>query len=140
MHVNDCFHCPVTHGCAVTKQNVQNTSAFADVTHLTITEFDQACTSPNTKLWLMYMDMVMIMKRYIHDERAGMWEEHLAEVENMLLYLVAAGHRNYISCPPQYLEAMTCLPTPALNIMKAFKVDRSLYVKQKLSSIVSGDT
>ena len=42
---------------------------------------------------LMYMDMVMILKRYIHAERAGLWEEYLAELENMLLYLVAAGRR-----------------------------------------------
>ena len=40
----------------------------------------------------MYMDMVMIIKRFIHAEVAGLWEEHLAEVEKMLEYLVAAGH------------------------------------------------
>ena len=31
------------------------------------------------------MDMVMILKRHIHAERVGLWKEHLAEVENMLL-------------------------------------------------------
>ena len=39
----------------------------------------------------MYMDMVMILKRCIHTERTGLWEEYLAELENMLLYLVAAS-------------------------------------------------
>ena len=33
----------------------------------------------------MYMDMVMILKRHIHAERIGLWKEHLAEVEKMLL-------------------------------------------------------
>ena len=57
----------------------------------------------------------VILKRYIHDERAGMWEEHLAGVDNMLLYLVAAGHCNYVSCLPHCLEPIICLPTLALN-------------------------
>ena len=83
----------------------------------------------------------MILKRCIHAERVGLWEEeHLAELENMLLYLVAAGRCKYVSCLPHYLEAMTGLPTLALNILKAFKIDKSLYVKQKLGAIVSGET
>ena len=88
---------------------------------------------------MMYMDMVMIPKRCIHAEHAGLWEEHLAELENMLLYLVAAGRCKYVSCLPPYLEAMIGLPTLALNILKAF-MDRSLYDKQKFSSMVSGKT
>ena len=121
MYVNDCF-------------------LFADVTQLTMVEFDKTCTSPTTQLWLMYMDMVIILKRYTHAERAGLWEEHLAELENMLLYLVAAGRCKYVSCPPHYLEAMIGLATRALNILKAYKTDRSLYVRQKLSAMVSGET
>ena len=76
---------------ALWQNNVENTYACADVTHLTMAEFNKTCTSPTTKLWLMYMDMVMILKRYIHAERAGLWEEYLAELETMLLYLVAAA-------------------------------------------------
>ena len=34
---------------------------------------------------MMYMDMVMILKRHIHAERVGIWKEHLAEAEKMLL-------------------------------------------------------
>ena len=30
------------------------------------------------------MDTVMILKRFMHAERAGLWEEHLAVVEKML--------------------------------------------------------
>ena len=77
---------------ALSQNNVENTSALivADVTQLTMAEFEKKCTAPTTQLWLMYMNMVMILKRCIHAERAGLWEEHLAEVDNMLLYLVAA--------------------------------------------------
>ena len=44
-------------------------------------EFDKAWASTNTKLWLMYMDMAMILKRYIHAANAGRWDEHLGEIE-----------------------------------------------------------
>ena len=125
---------------ALSQNNVENTSAFAVVTQLTMAEFDMTCTSPTTKLWLMYMDMVMILKRYIHAERAGLWEEYLAELDNMLLYLVAACRCKYVSCLPHYLEAMIRLPTLALNILKAFKMDISLDVEQKLSPMVYGET
>ena len=127
---------------ALSQNNVENTSAFmfADVTQLTMAEFDKTCKSQTAQLWLMYMDVVMILKRCIHAERAGLWEEYLAELENMLLYLVAAGRCKYVSCLPHYLEAMIGLHTLALNILKAFKMDRSLYVKQKLSPMVSGRT
>ena len=52
------------------------------------------------------------------DER--LWEEHLAEVEKMLPYLVAAGHYKYVSCLPHYLEAMSALPTFAPDVFTAF--------------------
>ena len=125
---------------ALSQNNIENTSACADVTQLTMAEFNKTCTSPTTKLWLMYMDMVMILKRYIHAERAGIWEEYLAESENMLLYPVSAGRCQYVSCLPHYLEAMIGLPTLALNILKTFKMGRSLDVEQKLSPMVSGET
>ena len=58
----------------LSQNNVENTSAliFDDVTQLTMAEFDMTCTSPITQLWLMYMDTVMILKRCIHAERAGL--------------------------------------------------------------------
>ena len=79
------------------------------------------CTSPTSQLWLMYMDMVMVLKRYIQSERAGLWDNHLSEIDNMLPYLVAAGHYKYVSCVPHYLTAMKSLPANAPDIDKAFK-------------------
>ena len=48
-------------------------------------------------------------------------EEHLAEVDKMLPYLVAAGHYKNVSCLPHYLGAMRSLPTLAPNIYREFK-------------------
>lgn len=58
------------------------------------------------KYWLMYVDMVSILKRFIKAERAGKWLDHLAEIQHMLPYIVAATYTNYISCLPLYLKEM----------------------------------
>ena len=39
---------------ALSQNNVENTSAFADVTQLTMAEFDMTCTSPTTKLLVCF--------------------------------------------------------------------------------------
>ena len=49
-------------------------------------EFDKACTSSTKQLWLMYIDMVMIPKRYIHVANAGILDEQLGEIE--YIYIV----------------------------------------------------
>ena len=58
------------------------------------------------KYWLMYVDMVSILKQFIKAERAGKWMEHLAEIQHMLPYIVAAKHTNYMSCLPLHLREM----------------------------------
>jgi len=82
---------------------------------------DKACSSATSKLWLMYMDMVQILKRYIHAECSVIWEAHLTETENMLPYLVSAGHHKYVSCLPHYLDAMKKLPETAPQVDEGFK-------------------
>ena len=69
----------------------------------------------------MYIEMLMILKRYIHAERAGVWDEHLVEVENRLPYLVSAGHYKYVSCVPHYLKAMKELPVTASFVAEEFQ-------------------
>lgn len=73
------------------------------------------------QLWGMYIDMVLILKRYIHAERAGLWKQHLIEVRNMLPYTVASGHTKYMSCLPIYLNEMNNLPSTAPDIQKEFE-------------------
>ena len=62
------------------------------------------------QLWIMYIEMVLILKRYITAERSGDWEGHLRETENMLPYTVSSGHTKYMSCLPIYLDEMNKLP------------------------------
>jgi hypothetical protein len=78
---------------AAVQDSLQNVMKIFDM-------FLQQCKSPNSKLWLMYVEMIGIVKRYIYAERAGIWSLHLATVEEMLPYLVSAGHSKYTACLP----------------------------------------
>ena len=49
--------------------------------------------------------MVSILKRFIKADRAGNLE-HLAEIQHMLPYIVAAKHTNHMLCLPLYLKEM----------------------------------
>ena len=64
---------------ALSEEDVEKaTSACADATEqlkklsCLMAEFDEARSSPTTKLWLIYMDMLMILRRFIHAERASL--------------------------------------------------------------------
>ena len=70
--------------------------------------------------WLVYVEMVMILKRYIHAERAGLWKQHLTEVENMLPFMVSAHHTRYMSCIPLYLKDMKALSTEHPEVHERF--------------------
>ena len=72
------------------------------------------------KYGLLYIDMVMILKRYIRSERAGLWLSHLDEVQNMLPYIVAAHHTRYMICIPLYLHDMRDLPEKHPYVHKNF--------------------
>ena len=47
------------------------------------------------QLWLQYMDMVDILKRFVRAERIGNWHLHLRTPREMLPFLAAAGHSLY---------------------------------------------
>ena len=59
---------------------------------LTVWEEFENLLGKTAKFWGMYIDMVLIVKRYVIAERAGLWEQHLVEARNMLLYMVSSGH------------------------------------------------
>ncbi|KAG1663251.1 hypothetical protein GQR58_020488 [Nymphon striatum] len=72
------------------------------------------------RLWSMYIDMMLILRRYIHADRAGLWQQHLQEVRNMLPYTIASDHSKYMSCLPFYLNEMQKLPETAPKVHEEF--------------------
>ena len=65
----------------------------------------------------MHINMVLIFKRYTEVETAGLWQQHVTEEDNMLPYMLPAGHTKYIACMPHYLQAMRHIPP---DVVKAF--------------------
>ena len=61
------------------------------------------------KLWLQYMDMVKILRKFIKAEHMGNWSLHLEAVVDMLPYLAASGHSLYAKSARIYLQTMLSL-------------------------------
>ena len=66
-------------------------------------------TSKNSKLWLQYMDMLDILRKFLKAERTGSWKLHLQTMNDMLPYLAASGHNLYTKSVYLYLQDMTKL-------------------------------
>ena len=87
--------------------------------------------SPTTKLWLIYLDMVAVLRKYIHAERTANWALHISTCEQMLPYIVAAGHHKYVSCLPHYIQALKDLPN---SVETEFRKGYSV-VRQKVGKV-----
>ena len=78
-------------------------------------------SSRTATLWLQYMDMVDILRKYIRAERTGNWELHLQAVSEMLPYLAASGHNNYTKSAWVYLQRMDTLENDCPDVYRLFK-------------------
>lgn len=58
------------------------------------------------KLWIMYMDLVRILRSFIRSARTGNWKLYLQSLHEMLPYLAASGHNNYVKSLLLYLQKM----------------------------------
>jgi len=77
-------------------------------------------SSRTAKLWLQYMDIVDILRRFIKAERCGNWRLHLKARSDMFPYLAAAGHNNYVKSVHVYLDKMCSLCDDHPNIQENF--------------------
>lgn len=66
-------------------------------------------TSRTSRLWLQYMEMLDILRRFIKGERTGNWNLHLHCMKEMLPYLAASGHSLYAKSVYIYLQQMQTL-------------------------------
>lgn len=88
------------------------------------TELDnkkEMMTMPTAKLWLQYLNMVDILRKFIKAERTGNWRLHLQCVHDMLPYLAASGHRLYTKSAYVYLQMMTELPNTHPDVYNKFQ-------------------
>ena len=67
-------------------------------------ETESMKSSRTATLWLQYIDMVDILRKYIRTECTGNWELRLQTVSEMLPYLTACGHNHYTKSAWIYLQ------------------------------------
>jgi len=63
------------------------------------------------RLWLQYIDMVSILRRFIRSERTANWKLNLQILQEMLPYMAASGHNLYTKSIYLYLQRMAPLST-----------------------------
>ncbi|KAK3713979.1 hypothetical protein QZH41_005649 [Actinostola sp. cb2023] len=71
-------------------------------------------------LWMEYMKMVDILRKFIKAERTGNWNLHLQAVYDMLPYFAAAGHNLYAKSAYIYLQLMYDLQQTHPEVYNSF--------------------
>ena len=71
-------------------------------------------------LWLQYMSMNDLMKKFIRAERLGNWILHLQSLQEMLTYFAACGHNNYAKSVWLYLQQMSTLEKDNPSVYRDF--------------------
>jgi len=66
-------------------------------------------SSRTARFWMMFMNMVSIMRVFIRGERTGSWDLHLKASESRLPYFASAGHNNYTRCARLYLQSCSAM-------------------------------
>ncbi len=96
-------------------------SSCLDSTKKKIEETKASLSGKRTAvLWLEYMKMVDILRKFIKGERTGNWKMHLQAVYEMLPYFAAAGHNQYAKSAYVYLQTMQNLETSHPSVYKKF--------------------
>lgn len=75
---------------------------------------------PTSKLWIQYLTMVTLLRRFLEAERTGIWAMHLNTVNLMIPYFIASGHIHYAKASHIYVQQMHSLP----NKMTKVEFDR----------------
>ena len=78
-------------------------------------------SSRASALWVQYMSMINILRKFIRAECTGNWELHLQSIQAMLPYMAASGHNSYTKSGTLYLQQMSNLPTQHSNVYHHFR-------------------
>ena len=100
---------------AMTKdaEEVANDEAIARIQAIRDGHVETLAKDPTASLWIQYLDMIRILRKFIRAERLGNWYTpytHLEAVSEMLPYLAASGHSLYAKSPAFIsVPWLTCL-------------------------------
>ena len=71
---------------------------------------------PTASLWIQYLDMIRILRKFIRAEQLGNWYLHIEAVSEMLPYFAASDHMLYAKSASIYLSSMADLPNDHLVV------------------------
>lgn len=78
--------------------------------HLLTHHLEEAATQSRTgKLWVQYINQVLLMLNFIKAERTGNWKLHLHCVQEMIPHFHAAGHLPYAKSARLYVQQMNSI-------------------------------
>ena len=104
------------------------------------------------KLWILYIDMVDLLRKNLLVERTGKWDMYLHSLKCMLPFFAGTGHNNYTRSIYWFLQEMSELNPTVLNeFRKGFFVVRrtntywsgvspNLCIEQTLMASLKGST
>ena len=75
-----------------TIEEVCSADVLCRIRHMIERQNEALKQSRTACLWLQYMNMMDILRRFIKAKRTGNWDLHLDTVREMLPYFLAAGH------------------------------------------------
>ena len=75
-------------------------------------------------LWLQYMDIMDILRRFIKAERTGNWDLNLHTVREMLPYFLAAEHTLYGKYAYVYINNTLKLESQNPDVHTSFKLGK----------------
>ncbi|KAK3746863.1 hypothetical protein QZH41_000037 [Actinostola sp. cb2023] len=74
--------------------------------HTLLTQFKQAASSKVFKFWDSYIDLVLLLLKFIRAEREGDWRLHLEATTEMIPHFFAMDRMNYSRWLPVYIMDM----------------------------------
>jgi hypothetical protein len=93
-------------------------------------------SSRTSALWVQYMDMIDILRKFIRAERTGNRELHLQAIQDMLPYMAASGHNSYTKSAMLYLQYMSNLETQHPDVQRNF--NKGLHVIRRSNRLWAG--
>ena len=83
--------------------------------------------SRTSRLWLLYLEMIDILKMTIKAERTGNFSLHLQAVASMLPFFAASGHHHYAKSARLYLQQMMELKDSNPSVYQSFEAGHNVF-------------
>ena len=105
----------------ISLETVAESQSLTKVRELTENMKNSLKCSRTASLWLQYMDMIDILRKFLRAERLGDWQLHLQAVSEMLPFMAAAGHNLYTKSLRLYIQRMIDLESSHPEIYQSFQ-------------------